>query len=79
MADVCDEEAVLLENLRDAGCDCQMLEECIMLYRNHTSKQLLMKLQDLRGSLLTKIHAEQDKLDCLDYLIYKIKKEDCHK
>jgi hypothetical protein len=27
-----------------------------------------------RGSLLNKIHVEQKKLDCLDYLIFNLKK-----
>ena len=61
----------LIMNLKDAGCD----EELIKKYNNDDLKMLIKSLQCHRCCLLDKLHEEQKKIDCLDYLIYTLKKQ----
>ena len=44
-------------------------------YNNDDLKMLIKSLQCHRCCLLDKLHEEQKKIDCLDYLIYTLKKQ----
>lgn len=62
----------VIKNLEDAGCkDCEI--ECLIecLIKGNKDKGLAL-LTKHRKKLLDSIHAEQKRLDCLDYLIYQI-------
>ena len=61
----------LIMNLKDAGCDEELITKCIKKY----NKMLIKSLQCHRCCLLDKLHEEQKKIDCLDYLIYTLKKQ----
>ena len=50
-------------------------EEDIKKYNNDDLKMLIKSLQCHRCCLLDKLHEEQKKIDCLDYLIYMLKKQ----
>ena len=73
-------EAANLQILVDAGCDeetvrrfCE-LETCscgVPLVR----RRQIRLLRERRQELLGQMHACQEKLDCLDYLIYQLRKE----
>ena len=58
------------ENLRDAGCDEALIAELDAL---PSSCARLCRLKTYRRDLLDGIHAEQRKLECLDYLIYRLR------
>lgn len=58
------------ENLRDAGCDEELIAELETL--PGTCAQLC-RLKTYRRDLLDGIHVEQRKLECLDYLIYQLR------
>lgn len=59
-----------IDNLRDAGCN----EEFIEQYTSAASGCARMcLLKQYRRELLGSIHAEQKKLECLDYLIYQLR------
>ncbi len=59
-------------NLRDAGCDEALIAELDAL---PTACAKLCRLKTYRRDLLDGIHAEQRKLERLDYLIYQLRCE----
>ena len=59
-----------LANLRDAGCDEALISELDAL---PSSCARLCRLKTYRRDLLDGIHAEQKKLECLDFLIYQLR------
>ena len=65
----------LIMNLKDAGCYEELITKCIKKYNNYDLKLLIKSLQFHRCCLLDKLHEEQKKIDCLDYLIYTLKKQ----
>jgi len=66
-------EKMLITNLKDAGCDDTTIT-AFLQYRqtNDQSKQMDL-LKKHRNSLLDKIHEYQKAIDCLDFLVYKLK------
>ncbi len=61
------------ECLTDAGCDEALIGQFEALRWSDRQKDQLRLLNDYRRQLLERIHAEQKKLDCLDYLLYAVK------
>ena len=60
----------IIDGLRDAGCS----EEFIELYDLAASDcARICLLKRHRRKLLNDIHAGQQKLECLDYLIYRLR------
>ena len=72
MARASDKQAVLYENLCDAGCDSQMIEQCVSMAGNHQQEELLRVLAGQRADLMSEIHTNQKRVDCLDFLVYQI-------
>lgn len=69
------ERTRLLRNLKDAGCDETTIQKYFKL-QNESKRQEQYKLLYLhRASLLDRVHVSQHMIDCLDYLIYTMKKE----
>lgn len=60
------------QNLIDAGCTKEIIEKFFACERMNC-KSGLSVLNCRRLELLNEMHAVQNKLDCLDYLIYKLK------
>ncbi|MDO4649833.1 MAG: hypothetical protein Q4B26_14415 [Eubacteriales bacterium] len=75
MANANDTIGILQENLVDAGCNPRDIECCLNLAKNNRWSSMLPTLKCYRSQLLNTIHKDQSKLECLDYLIYKIGKE----
>lgn len=63
----------LAQNLQDAGCDESTIEQYLKYGSVGCLNMQLCILSKQRSQLLDSIHKEQKKLDCLDFLIYKIK------
>lgn len=57
-------------NLEDARCPEHLIEEYA---HAREDEQRVRQLRAYRRELLSGIHAEQKKLDCLDYLIYQLR------
>ena len=68
-------EAQVLQCLTDAGCDDSLIERFEAMRRAASRGGQLALLNDHRHLLLDRIHAEQKKLDCLDYLLWSIKED----
>lgn len=69
------ERTALLQNLIDAGCDNSLAEEITKLLNKNKINEAMAILAKHRKSVLDNCHAEQKKIDCLDYLVYRLKKE----
>ncbi|HIZ77161.1 MAG TPA: hypothetical protein H9669_06035 [Firmicutes bacterium] len=68
-------EDQLFQNLKDAGCDGRTVETFFKLRKEGRQKEVLRLLSLHRASLLDQLHVSQQRLDCLDYLIYTMKRE----
>ena len=68
------EEQILLRNLKDAGCSERDMEYYFKLRAEGKEQELFCFLSAHRLKLLDQVHESQEKLDCLDYLIYSMKK-----
>lgn len=69
-----DDEAVI-QNLVDAGCDNDTITAFIEHIHEEKIAEGLKLLALHRRSLLDELHKEQKRIDCLDYLVYKMEKE----
>ncbi len=67
-------EEEVIQNLRDAGCSEQII--CDFLEELHTGRrpQSICLLRKYRQQLLEDIHIRQKRIDCLDYLLYAMKR-----
>lgn len=64
-----------VQNLRDAGCTDEYIECFARIAGKEGIKEQLDFLTKHRVSLLDSVHEYQKKIDCLDYLIYRIKNQ----
>mgnify|MGYP001624298002 CR=1 FL=1 len=62
----------VLQNLKDAGCTNEMVEKFMILQDNDDEEQQIQLLSGHRKYLLEKLHREEKRIDCLDYLLYKM-------
>ena len=66
-------EEQIHECLADAGCDEELIKQFETCQGSGRQKEQLRLLGDYRHLLLERIHAEQKKLDLLDYLVWNVK------
>ena len=69
------EEERLLRNLKDAGCDDATIQRYLTLQREGRQQEQYKILRSHRASLLDQVHVSQRMVDCLDYLVYEMKKK----
>lgn len=67
-------DTALVQNLKDAGCDIQTIENFISDLHKGKEESSLKQLAIHRRKLLDSIHKEQKQIDCLDYLVYQMSK-----
>ncbi|KIR03627.1 hypothetical protein P261_02442 [Lachnospiraceae bacterium TWA4] len=72
MADITNKKAMLLQNLQDAGLDDEHIKCCMSMAEEYSDVKMLPTLLQYRTVLLDTIHEKQDKLECLDYLIFQL-------
>ena len=60
-----DEKVILESILKDCGCAKEIIASCLQIKEKYGEQEILPVLQ--------KIHGEQQKLDILDYVIFKLK------
>lgn len=68
------EPKAVIQNLNDAGCAQDVVGHFMALWEKSDRDTQLRFLRSQRRVLLDGIHAEQKKLDCLDYLIHQLEK-----
>lgn len=62
------------QNLEDAGCDKDTIKAFMELVGSGEQKKQFKLLEKHRKTLLTELHKNEKQIDCLDYLIYQMKK-----
>lgn len=72
MSETQDREAII-QNLEDAGCSAETIQLFLSYEENGKVNESLALLGRHRACLLDSVHLEQEKLDCLDYLIHRIR------
>lgn len=74
MPHITDTQGILRENLLDAGCGQKLTEQIMALLQQGKTAEGLALLAQHRKHLLDCCHAEEKKIDCLDYLVYTVEK-----
>lgn len=62
----------IIQNLKDAGCDTETIENFMSDLQKGDKKSSLKCLDVHRKKLLDSLHKEQKCIDCLDYLVYRM-------
>lgn len=70
-----DKLGMIYQNLIDAGCSTEMTDTCMEYVREGKITDILPLLSRHRESLLQTVRQGKQKIDCLDFLIYRIKKD----
>ncbi len=65
----------VIQNMKDAGCSTEVIHSCISCIQKGRKEELLKNLNTQRNSLLDKVHEGERQIDCLDYLVYRIVRE----
>ncbi len=68
-------ENAIVQNLIDAGCGKEFIAEFMNDFRAENVSKSLKLLETHRRLLLDNLHKEQERIDCLDYLVYRMTKE----
>ena len=69
------DENAIMQNLIDAGCGQELIAEFMEDFRQENISGDLKLLAAHRRLLLDNLHREQKRIDCLDYLVYRMTKE----
>ncbi len=65
----------ITQNLRDAGCPEDFIKRFLACLTHGTPIEQERMLERERRCILEKVHDEQKKLDCFDYLRYALKRK----
>lgn len=68
-------EDTIVQNLKDTGCDQDTITAFMDDLREEKLTDGLKLLSTHRRSLLDELHKAQKRIDCLDYLVYVLKKQ----
>lgn len=66
----------LIQNLKDAGCVETVIAEVRILYENGRIQDAVKRLRRYRCTLMDTMHKSQEHVDCLDYLVRRMEKEE---
>ena len=78
MPNAADTQAVIEENLKDAGFDANKTRRCMEMLSSGSYDELYRFLAEHRKELLNSVHECTKQLDCLDYLVYKLRKTEVY-
>lgn len=65
----------IIQNLKDAGCSEQQMKDICSMYEDGRIQDMIRSLRCHRCRLMDQLHESQSKVDCLDFLVYQIEKE----
>ena len=66
----------VIQNLKDAGCDSETVAQFMELGMEGNRQNQLKLLEQHRKRLLEKVHRNEKRIDCLDYLVFQMNKEE---
>lgn len=69
-------EANIIQNLKDAGCSESQIDEFMGCAGKNEKDSRLKLLRQQRDILLDGLHEKQRMIECLDYLVYQLRKEE---
>lgn len=69
-----DSVQAIIRNLTDAGCDDETITSFLSLEESGSTRKQMELLSAHRDHLLEKVHREEKRIDCLDYLVYQLEK-----
>lgn len=69
-------EANIIQNLKDAGCSESLIDEFMGCAGKNEKDSRLKLLRQQRDILLDGLHEKQRMIECLDYLVYQLRKEE---
>ncbi len=75
MPNAADTDGILRQNLVDAGCGPEIIRQCMALARKRDQAELMRILFRHRRMLLDTVHQNEKRIDCLDYLVYTMEKQ----
>ena len=75
MPEASDAKGLFLQNLIDAGCDPELIRQCTALAQQKETFELMRVLSRHRKALLDAVHQNEKRIDCLDYLIHALEKQ----
>ena len=64
----------VMQNLIDAGCSKGMIDDLMKQLAEDDMESLLQMLEQHRACLLSMVHQKEKQIDCVDYLVYQIKR-----
>lgn len=65
----------IIQNLKDADCTPEDIEMFLKYLDENKREQQLHLLEGQREQLLNRVHKDEKRISCLDYLIYQIRQE----
>lgn len=75
MPEASDTQGIFRQNLMDAGCDPELVRHCAALAQQKETFELMRVLSRHRKALLDAVHQNEKRIDCLDYLIHTLEKQ----
>lgn len=65
----------VIQNLEDAGCENEMIQDFLGWFDKGQQTKQLELLEHQREYLLGRVHTDEKRISCLDYLIYQIQRK----
>ena len=62
----------VIQNLEDAGCGIEMIQDFMGWFDKGQQAKQLELLEHQREYLLGRVHRDERRISCLDYLVYQI-------
>ncbi|MCM1542865.1 MAG: hypothetical protein NC121_16615 [Blautia sp.] len=62
----------VIQNLKDAGCDRETIGRFMECMEQDDLIGQLRLMEEHRKCILDRVHKEEKQIDCLDYLVYQI-------
>ncbi len=69
----------IIQNLKDAGCAEADIDSFLLYWKSGHTRQALLVLEKHRKLLLEALHKSKARIDCLDYLVYRMEHEAAQK
>ncbi|HJD46559.1 MAG TPA: hypothetical protein H9909_06910 [Candidatus Mediterraneibacter norfolkensis] len=63
------------QNLKDAGCNAEIIREFFSYENERGIDKQKALLEEHRKKLLNRVHKEEKKISCLDYLIFQLERK----